>query len=297
MRILILADIHANHVALDAVWQAVGEQAFDEIWFLGDLFGRGPWPVEVWDSLKAANITVWLPGNWDWILAGMWSPARLAPQWIPGLLWQRQFLQDVGLFSKIADFFRRLDFPLMIQRHGMLATHASFGLPGQRPATDDILAEVALEEYLRSREDFLGAWNRWLIYRERPWGHSRLVGFDRAGQRLPRLMLGGHTHRPVLASFHREARQIRFYSVDSSPNTWYTLSEFQCWYINPGSVGAARGERGFKAEAQFAILEQKKGGWRVQFQRIPYDYSLVQQEIRRFYGDVSRATYGQESLL
>jgi len=46
MRVLLLADIHANLPALNAVLDAAGGMKYDELWCLGDVVGYGPFPNE-----------------------------------------------------------------------------------------------------------------------------------------------------------------------------------------------------------------------------------------------------------
>ncbi len=52
MRIAIMADIHGNAVALDAVIHDIGH-AVDEYWILGDIVALGPSPVEVLERISA----------------------------------------------------------------------------------------------------------------------------------------------------------------------------------------------------------------------------------------------------
>jgi len=67
MRILLITDIHANLVALEAVVKDAGE--VDAIWCLGDVVGYGPRPNEccAWVA-QHADITV--VGNHDWASLG-----------------------------------------------------------------------------------------------------------------------------------------------------------------------------------------------------------------------------------
>ncbi len=67
-RILIISDVHANLVALDAVLGEVG--AVDEIWSLGDIIGYGPRPRECLARVRAATPPVSVPGNHDWACIG-----------------------------------------------------------------------------------------------------------------------------------------------------------------------------------------------------------------------------------
>lgn len=69
MRVLIISDIHANIVALEAVLANAG--AVDETWCLGDLVGYGPNPNEVVACLRdLPNLTCML-GNHDAAVIGM----------------------------------------------------------------------------------------------------------------------------------------------------------------------------------------------------------------------------------
>lgn len=65
MRIAVFSDIHGNFSALQAALVHADEQGFDALWFLGDLFGRGPLPIACYDLLKSRKPEVWLMGNHD----------------------------------------------------------------------------------------------------------------------------------------------------------------------------------------------------------------------------------------
>ena len=56
MRIAIIADIHANYQALQAVLADIDRQNIDEIISLGDNVGYGPQPDEVVKELIARDI-------------------------------------------------------------------------------------------------------------------------------------------------------------------------------------------------------------------------------------------------
>lgn len=62
MRALVLSDIHANIVALDAVLASA--PAVDEIWHLGDVVGYGPEPDAVVDRLRELG-ALGVMGNHD----------------------------------------------------------------------------------------------------------------------------------------------------------------------------------------------------------------------------------------
>ncbi|MEE8391595.1 MAG: metallophosphoesterase family protein [Anaerolineae bacterium] len=67
MRYLIISDIHANLVALEAV--LTDAPAFDKIWCLGDLVGYGPNPNECVERIQDFRHTS-LVGNHDWAALG-----------------------------------------------------------------------------------------------------------------------------------------------------------------------------------------------------------------------------------
>lgn len=68
MRILVLSDIHANEVALEAVLDhADGE--WEQMWFLGDLVGYGPNPNECVARIREYEPLA-LSGNHDWAVLG-----------------------------------------------------------------------------------------------------------------------------------------------------------------------------------------------------------------------------------
>lgn len=85
MPTLIVSDIHANLVALEAVLEAAGE--VDQIWNLGDVVGYGPRPRECIDRIVGLNPAASLIGNHDWAAIGRlpldeFNPvARYATYW------------------------------------------------------------------------------------------------------------------------------------------------------------------------------------------------------------------------
>jgi len=64
MKIAMLADLHGNMAALDAVDRDIGRRGVDAIYCLGDLVGKGPRSAETLDW-ALARCGVVLRGNWD----------------------------------------------------------------------------------------------------------------------------------------------------------------------------------------------------------------------------------------
>ena len=89
-RIAILADIHANREALDAVMERLQDLNVDQTVLLGDLVGYGPDPSYVVDTAKAmvADGAIALLGNHDEAIQkgarGMNENARDAIAWTQG---------------------------------------------------------------------------------------------------------------------------------------------------------------------------------------------------------------------
>ena len=92
MRYAIIADIHANLTAFEAVLDDMERRGgVDEIWCLGDIVGYGPDPHECIERLRQYN-HVCVAGNHDWGAIGKISTAdfnpdaALACQWTAGQL-------------------------------------------------------------------------------------------------------------------------------------------------------------------------------------------------------------------
>jgi predicted phosphodiesterase len=66
MRVAVLADIHGNAAALQAVLADLDKHTVDDVWFLGDVCGYGPLPVTCINLLDVHKPGLWLMGNHDW---------------------------------------------------------------------------------------------------------------------------------------------------------------------------------------------------------------------------------------
>lgn len=95
MRLLIISDIHANLTALQAVLEDAGNQAWEQIWCLGDVVGYGPDPNECVALLQSFPNHISLSGNHDWAVLNRldinnfnvearqaihWTQAQLTPE-------------------------------------------------------------------------------------------------------------------------------------------------------------------------------------------------------------------------
>ena len=110
MNILLLSDIHANLVALEAV--LIDARDFDEVWNLGDTVGYGPRPGECFDRMTSLNARPMLAGNHDLACIGEIAArdfntvARAAVRWTAKRLRfdQRELLRSLPSRTKSAGF-------------------------------------------------------------------------------------------------------------------------------------------------------------------------------------------------
>jgi diadenosine tetraphosphatase ApaH/serine/threonine PP2A family protein phosphatase len=109
MRVIVVADIHANLVALESVLAEAG--TFDAIWCLGDVVGYGPDPNDCVERVRELP-SLCIPGNHDYAAIGLISvadfnsEARRAAEWTGRVLTDesRAFLRDLPLTLTDGDF-------------------------------------------------------------------------------------------------------------------------------------------------------------------------------------------------
>jgi len=93
VRYAVLADIHANLHALDAVLAAVQSEGADGYLIAGDLVGYGPFPNECVERLAELDAAC-VAGNHDLIVLGQLSDERCIPLAKTSLAWTREVLSD-----------------------------------------------------------------------------------------------------------------------------------------------------------------------------------------------------------
>ncbi len=89
MRVLVLSDIHANLVALEAVLADAG--SIDMVWSLGDIVGYGPQPNECIDTILELD-HVAIAGNHDWGALGRLDLSKFNVDARRANLWTREQL-------------------------------------------------------------------------------------------------------------------------------------------------------------------------------------------------------------
>lgn len=95
MRTLVLSDIHANLVALEAVLADAGQ--WDRLWFLGDLVGYGPNPNECVERLRGLGVSPALSGNHDWAVLRKLDTEEFNDDARRAVRWTRQEMSDDNL--------------------------------------------------------------------------------------------------------------------------------------------------------------------------------------------------------
>jgi predicted phosphodiesterase len=208
-RLAALSDIHGNSLALKAVLAHVEAQGVpDFYWVLGDLAAFCPWPAETLARLRALPNVAFLQGNTDrYLVTGrrpMMLPVRSPEDWaaVPAHLAERDanFRWAVERLS-YADYTFLRDLPRRLEMEmpgygRVVAVHAT-------PMDDET------NLYPGMPDDEV---------------RSFLAGLD------ARLLLYGHTHRPV----DRTVDGIRLVNdgsvglpLDGDPRPVYALLDFE----------------------------------------------------------------------
>jgi predicted phosphodiesterase len=156
VRYAVLADIHANLHALDAVLDAVRSEGVDGYLLAGDLVGYGPFPNECVERVAGLDAAC-VAGNHDLIVLGQLSDDRCIPLAKTSLAWTRNVLRDDAR-SYLEGLPRSVDIGAVVIAHGSL---------------DDP------REYTRTPEQAIAQLEQ--LEREHPEARTLIVG---------------HTHRP-----------------------------------------------------------------------------------------------------
>ena len=139
MNVLLLADMHSNLAALEAVVQdADASFEIDETWVLGDLVGYGPHPAQTLSLLSSIG-AVAVAGNHDLAVVGAISTEVFNHMAAAAVLWTRGVLGDAHL-----DQLRAL--PSRLERHGITLVHGSPRDPVWEYVTDESVAAWALDD-------------------------------------------------------------------------------------------------------------------------------------------------------
>ena len=67
MKIVLLADLHGNMIATEAMEKELDRIQPDDVWFLGDAVGKGP-DSDLTCDWAREHCSHWIAGNWDRVL-------------------------------------------------------------------------------------------------------------------------------------------------------------------------------------------------------------------------------------
>src|SRR5512139_1479640 len=108
MRIAIIADIHSNLAALQAIFEDIQQKGhIDEIWCLGDIVGYGPEPRRCIELVQK-HCSVCIAGNHDLAAIGKLELSLFNPAAAEAALWTQQQLNPVDA-RYLADLPKTVD--------------------------------------------------------------------------------------------------------------------------------------------------------------------------------------------
>ncbi len=242
MRIALLADIHGNLPALEAVMSELERLQPDQVVVDGDLINAVPFSAEVIDLVRAQDWVV-VRGNHEFYYLD-YGTERAQP-WASD---PRRWGQLHWLVARIT--------PEQGQYLGMLPDDRTLYLPGAQP--------------LRVTHGVPGR-NRVGFYAEQP-AESIAAELDSTSERT---IVSAHTHVQVDRHVGAlDAGNGESYGDPHSSRTMQPSVVRRRWHvINPGSVGLPLNQ---DAGAQFAMIESvdeetEPGGWLATHYCIPYD--------------------------
>lgn len=297
--VLLLADIHANRLALRAVLQDVRQRYRKyrpfRVWFAGDLFGRGPDPVSAWRQLGDLDSEATVPGNHDWGVIGRqinlptsvgWDGEFKDGEW-EVILAHREELADVGLLHLDPDgtpeggtIFARLDrMPVVCSpRPGAYLLHGGLGRPPDPEADPRSLVPHLVGGYVWGPDEArytLHALQRLYECAPRPTDLAAL------GDTLapPSIVIVGHLH----------CRRL-FYGGDGQPG-WANLIKLDYTYeldpcpecpvlLSPGSVGFP-GEAGDLGAAYAVLFLEGPVVRSVTFHKAQFDWAEIRRRMKQ----------------
>lgn len=293
----ISADVHGNLVALERVIEHAKRQGVDAWWFLGDVVGYGPQPVDCILALDVLPVAAggWLMGNHDMAAClleplGKCHVERLSEgrRWqvgsqehlsklIPGAddlevaAWHAGQL-GVGLTGERLAKFKAAPTWNVVEDGVILAHGIVWGAPTDAENVSEGKSLIFPNDVLKPGPSFCQA------------ARQRGVEIE-----MLRLLIVGHTHVPMLQQGRPIARGAHWdFSAVNEPRLDEPLplgvvDERQWAAINPGSVGQPRNG---DPRAAYAILDTED--WSVRFHRVEYSIHRTQAAMIPFYPEVHR---------
>lgn len=241
MKLAILADIHGNMPALDAVTRELERLQPDYVVVNGDLINGVPFSAEVIDRIRSLDWVV-VRGNHEFYLLDLGTP-RAAPGSDDAERWGQLHWLCERVTTAQAAYLAMLPDDRTFYLSGAQPLRITHGLPGR---------------------------NRVGLYRSQP---DDKIAAELTDVREATFVTA-HTHVQIDRHIHWLPETNGELSTHPHGDMHQPVGVARHWHIvNPGSVGLPLNQR---ATAQFAMLEAvddavERGGWRVQHHEVAYD--------------------------
>jgi predicted phosphodiesterase len=248
VRFLMLADIHANIEALDAVLEDAKPRQYDMVIFLGDAVGYGPDPGAVIDKLEELGARCIL-GNHEAMMLGFPNAEVLDGPAGQAIRWQRERL-SIRQLDRLRKYTERRKYSGSGNQEAV--SSATEGIPNEFFMVHGSPFNVF--DYIDNLGNARAAFTAW------------------GG----RLAFVGHTHKPgVYATINGPTGEwTRWQGMEDAHNR-LAMPPKARWIANPGSVGQPRDGN---PHASYGIYDYAKGVFEVH--RVKYDLEITQQKIR-----------------
>jgi len=254
MRYAVIADVHANLEALEAVLKDIKKRKIESILFLGDAVGYGPNPNEcievlqeiVSESTRTEKVS--LMGNHDSAVIGLtdleyFNPnARTAVEWTKDILTEenKAFLKNLPILKSLKIEYDENNPPLP-----PFAKGGQGGFSGE----DILLVHATPKEpeqwhYLLTKQD---AYINFHFFTEK-------------------ICLIGHSHQPSIIEQSPEGEMVIY--KDNAE-----IKDKHRYIINVGSVGQPRDGN---PDAAYALLNEDS----IEIKRVSYDILSTQEKMR-----------------
>ncbi len=245
MKLAILADIHGNWPALEAILARLEQIQPDYVVVDGDLINGTPFSGQVIDCVRKLNWVV-VRGNHEFYLLDLGTP-RAAPGSENSVRWGTLYWLQKQITAEQKAYLAMLPDERVFYLPGTQPLRISHGLPGRNRVgiyANQPDNKIADELAAVPEETFVTAHTHIQIDRHVIW----------RGEQDGALRANPHGDMPHLAPIERH---------------WHV--------VNPGSVGLPLNRQ---PNAQFAVMESLspsavRGGWQVEHHQVFYDRCLV----------------------
>ncbi len=171
-KVALIADIHGNVPALEAVLADIAERGIEEIYCLGDMVGKGPDSAEIVRRIRAI-CTIILQGNWEDSMAHRsYAPHRM------------QYWHQKNLSAEMIDWLGKLPYTY------------DFWLSGQL-----VRLIHATPQNLHQQIELEVPYDKWL----KMFARTEMTGIDAPDADI---VIFGHIHRPLTYNLFKDQKLV-----------------------------------------------------------------------------------------